>query len=66
MLLVKNGELTDEVGSKLSSYFEPAKFVEHGEQTKDRWLKIKVAFCNFLSKYKELKPSQNISGLSVE
>lgn len=32
---------------------------------KDNWIKIKVSFENFLSKYKELKPSQNISSLNV-
>ena len=47
VLLVRNkdnGEAVDEVGTKLSIYFESDKFMEHGEQLKDMWIKFKDQF----------------------
>lgn len=69
VMVVKNPETSealDEVGSKLSIFFESDKFMEHGEELKDHWIKFKDVFMNFLGRYKELKPSQNISSLNVE
>ena len=55
----------DKVARQLTEYFDCDKFFQRGEQIMDKWHKHNTNFENFIARYKELKPSQNISQLNV-
>jgi hypothetical protein len=64
IVLVENGE-NDSEAHQLSEYFDCKKFLEWGERIMDKWHKHSESCSNFLARYAELQPSQEVSKLNV-